>query len=68
MPAHDTPPAEIDIDADLVRRLLADQHPDLARRLKGKVLAWRKSLPKLTPIGQPVSNPEGGVAPPRARE
>ena len=30
MPAHDTPPAEIDIDADLVRRLLADQHPDLA--------------------------------------
>lgn len=25
-----TPSAEIDVDADLVRRLLADQHPDLA--------------------------------------
>lgn len=27
-----TPAAEVDVDADLVRRLLADQHPDLAER------------------------------------
>lgn len=30
MTAHDKPPAEVVLDADLVRRLLADQHPDLA--------------------------------------
>lgn len=30
MPAHDTPPAEVDIDAELVGELLAEQHPDLS--------------------------------------
>jgi aminoglycoside phosphotransferase (APT) family kinase protein len=31
MPANPMPAAEVDVSADLVRRLLADQHPDLAR-------------------------------------
>jgi arylsulfatase A-like enzyme len=31
---------------------VAEQHPDIARRLQEKALAWRKSLPKLT---QPLS-------------
>jgi len=30
MPAHDMPPAEAALDAELVHLLLADQHPDLA--------------------------------------
>jgi arylsulfatase A-like enzyme len=31
---------------------VAEQHPDIARRLQEKALAWRKSLPKLA---QPLS-------------
>jgi len=31
MPANPMPAAEVSLSADLVRRLLADQHPDLAR-------------------------------------
>lgn len=31
MPANRMPAAEVEVTADLVRRLLADQHPDLAR-------------------------------------
>jgi arylsulfatase A-like enzyme len=33
---------------------VAEQHLDLARRLQEKALAWRKSLPKLTPASPPV--------------
>ncbi|HEY6310028.1 MAG TPA: hypothetical protein VIY52_04385 [Streptosporangiaceae bacterium] len=31
MAANRMPAAEVEVSADLVRRLLADQHPDLAR-------------------------------------
>jgi aminoglycoside phosphotransferase (APT) family kinase protein len=31
MTVNRMPPAEVEVSADLVRRLLADQHPDLAR-------------------------------------
>jgi aminoglycoside phosphotransferase (APT) family kinase protein len=43
-----TPPAEVDVDADLVRRLLTDQHPDLADLpLRAAVSGWDNVVHRL---------------------
>jgi arylsulfatase A-like enzyme len=47
---------------------VADQHPDIARRLQEKALAWRKSLPKLTPVVQPAPKAHAAVDTSRAKE
>jgi len=47
---------------------VADRHPDIARRLQDKALAWRKALPKLTPVARPTARPEGAVELPRAKK
>ncbi|MBG6238321.1 aminoglycoside phosphotransferase (APT) family kinase protein [Mycetocola sp. CAN_C7] len=43
-----TPPAEVDITAELVRRLLEDQHPDLASQpLRPEASGWDNSVYRL---------------------
>ena len=47
---------------------VAAQHPDVARRLEDKALAWRKSLPKLSASAPPVPKTEAPVELPSAKE
>jgi aminoglycoside phosphotransferase (APT) family kinase protein len=61
VPADPRPAAEVEVTADLVRRLLAEQHPDLAGRpLVPLASGWDNVLYRLRPA------PAGGSAGPPA--
>lgn len=50
MAARDVPAAEVAIDADVVRRLLAEQHPDLADRpVEPAASGWDNALFRIGP-------------------